>query len=175
MRVEWRLIPPPCAWRLVCDCIRLIIVAVIAGNHHVAVWLESPSITCARDASKLVLACQRWHRLRMGSVSMLKCQCHGCSNCNKWRNAGTPGNVKWFRSTGNRCGGDIRKKNWHRIATAAGRRGRWSKRLDCLLFHLRRLTTKPSSILHLRRLATKPSSRSECCGPSWWRCKETWI
>ena len=23
MRVEWRLIPPPCAWRLVCDCIRL--------------------------------------------------------------------------------------------------------------------------------------------------------
>ena len=23
MRVEWRLIPPPCAWRPVCDCIRL--------------------------------------------------------------------------------------------------------------------------------------------------------
>ena len=46
------------------------------------------------------------------SAALLKCQCHGCSYCNKWRNNKSPNDVKWFRITGNRCGGDIRKRDW---------------------------------------------------------------
>ena len=46
------------------------------------------------------------------SAEALKCQCRGCSNCNTWRNNPTPKLVKWFRITGNRCGGDIRKRDW---------------------------------------------------------------
>ena len=150
------------------------------------VWPGSPSITSARDASKLVFACQTWHRVRARTLaSLLKCQCHGCSNCNKWRNNPTPNDVKWFRSTGNRCGGDIRKKNWenHRCPYC---NGCWEAREmeQAPGFDNLELPPPPPPdddagahplYLRLRRLATKPSSRSECCGPSWWRCKGNWI
>ena len=60
------------------------------------------------------------------SASLLKCHCHGCSNCNKSRNNPTPNDVNWFRSTGNRCAGDIRRKNWenHRCPYCNGCWGR---------------------------------------------------
>ena len=46
------------------------------------------------------------------SASALKCQCRGCSNCNEWRTAGTVSAAAWFRRTGGRCGGAIRRKSW---------------------------------------------------------------
>ena len=50
----------------VASCVQLY-TAYYCGSYQaviMAVWLESPSITCAREASRLVLACQTWHRLR---------------------------------------------------------------------------------------------------------------
>ena len=180
--VEWRLIPPPCAWRLLCDCIRLIIVAIIPGSHHGCLaresqhYLRAGRIQAGPRLSHMASASDKY------SAEALKCQCRGCSNCNRWRNDGSPYTANWLMKTRNRCGENTRKKYWD-LYRCPYCHGCWGAREMEGLDNLDLPPPPPPDddagahplYLRLRRLATKPSSRSECCGPSWRRCKENWI